>query len=80
MTIFNDNEGKRFIDAGDHGWGPSDPNHYLIIKDFSWWIQNERDIYSWMEINLPKGRMHHEGMVISMPTREQITVFLLTWG
>lgn len=80
MTIFDDNEGKRFIDAGDHGWEPSDPNYYLIIKDFSWWIQNERDIYTWMETNLPKGRMHHEGMVISMPTREQITVFLLTWG
>jgi hypothetical protein len=51
-----------------------------MIKDFSWWIQNERDIYKWMERNLPHGRMHDEGMILSIPTEEQVTAFLLTWG
>ena len=83
MSIFDDNEGKRFINAGQHSFaevkGITD-NYWLMIKDFSWWIQNEREIYDWMEKNLPHGRMHHEGMVLSIPTEEQVTAFLLRWG
>jgi hypothetical protein len=83
MTIFDDNEGKRFINAGKHAFAAIEgitDNYYILIKDFSWWIQNERDIYEWMERNLPHGRMHHEGRVISVPNQEQVTAFLLKWG
>lgn len=83
MTIFDDNEGKRFINAGQHSFSAyngNTHNYYIMIKDFSWWIQNERDIYEWMERNLPHGRMHHEGMIVSVPTEEDVTAFLLQWG
>ena len=52
----------------------------IVIADFSWWIQNEKGIYRWMEAHLPKGRMHHEGMVMNMPSAELVTAFLLKWG
>jgi hypothetical protein len=82
-NIFDDNEGKRFINAGQHAFatvtGMTD-NYYLMIKDFSWWIQNEKEIYAWMEKNFPNGRMHHEGMILSIPKEEQVTAFLLRWG
>ena len=83
MSIFDDNEGKRFINAGQHqfaAYNGTTHNHYIMIKDFAWWIQNEREIYTWMEANLPNGRMHHEGMIISLPVEEQVTAFLLKWG
>jgi hypothetical protein len=78
-NIFDLHEGQRFINGGEFDYGLG-PNHYIIIKDFAWWIQNEVEIYQWMELNLPKGRMHHEGMVISIPYEKMVTAFLLTWG
>ena len=75
-----ENQGKRFILGGEFEFPGNPTSHYLIILDFAWWIQNERDIYKWMEQNLPKGRMHHEGMVLSIPTKELVTAFLLSWG
>ena len=52
----------------------------MVIADFAWWIQNEKGIYGWMEEHLPKGRMHHEGMVMNFPNGELVTQFLLQWG
>lgn len=81
-NIFDQKEnfGKRFVLGGEFEFNDSESCYYLIIYDFAWWIQNERDIYKWMETHLPKGRMHHEGMVISMPSADLVTRFLLEWG
>lgn len=78
MSILDGANGRRFIVTGP--FDTSMPDYYVVIADFAWWIQNERGIYVWMEKNLPKGRMHHEGMVLNMPKEEQVTAFLLKWG
>ena len=78
MSLLDGANGRRFIVVGPEeiGW-----DHYtVVIADFSWWIQNEKGIYAWMERHLPKGRMHHEGMVMNFPTGELVTQFLLQWG
>jgi hypothetical protein len=51
----------------------------LMIKDFVWWTNNEREILNWMETNLPNGIDHHEGMTITFDTDQQRTMFLLRW-
>lgn len=78
MSILDGANGRRFIvvTPEEVGW-----DYYtVVIADFSWWIQNEREIYAWMEQHLPKGRMHHEGMVMNFPNGELVTQFLLQWG
>lgn len=63
--------------------GPFDddmPDHYLIIVDFNWWIANEPEIYTWMEQHLPRGRMHHTGMVVSIPDEQDAMLFMLKWS
>lgn len=71
-------EGQRFISTG-----PFDlemPYYYLMIKDFTWWLDNEPKVYSWMEQHLPRGRLHHEGMVITFTHAKECSMFLLKWG
>lgn len=78
MSLLDGANGRRFIVVSPEeiGWH----QYTVVIADFAWWIQNEKDIYAWMEEHLPKGRMHHEGMVISIPDSEIVTAFLLQWG
>jgi hypothetical protein len=52
----------------------------LIIEDFAWWAQNDRDITEWMDANLPRGRNHQQGMVINFDNNEQRAWFLLKWA
>jgi len=78
MSLLDGANGRRFIVVTPEEVGWSD--YMVVIADFAWWIQNERDIYTWMERNLPNGRMHHEGMTVSLPSQEQVTAFLLKWG
>jgi len=52
----------------------------LIIENFVWWMDNERDILNWMVKNLPNGIDHQEGMTITFDTDQNRTMFLLRWG
>lgn len=78
MSILDGANGRKFIVSGpfDHEM----PYYYLVIADITYWLNNEPEIYAWMDVNLPRGRMHQEGMTISMPTEKLITAFLLQWG
>lgn len=78
MSLLDGANGRRFIVVSPEEIGWID--YTVVIADFAWWIQNEKEIYLWMEQHLPKGRMHHEGMVFNVPSAELVTAFLLQWG
>lgn len=78
MSILDGANGRRFIASGpfDHEM----PYHYLVIADISYWLNNEPEIYVWMEENLPRGRLHQQGMTLELETEEQVTAFCLRWA
>ena len=78
MTILDGANGRKFIASGpfDHEM----PYYYIVIADITFWLKNEKNIYEWMELNLPRGRLHQEGMTLALETEEQVTAFLLKWG
>jgi hypothetical protein len=51
----------------------------LMIEDFAWWMDNERDILNWMVDNLPQGIDHQQGMFIYFPSDQDRIGFLLRW-
>lgn len=62
--------------------GPFDdemPYYYVIIADFRWWADNEREIYAWMRRCLPNGEQHHQGMVVTLKDEQDVVNFLLRW-
>lgn len=62
--------------------GPFDeemPHYYIIIRDYRWWNNNEKDIYLWMDECLPKGRKHQQGMVVVIENESDASNFLLRW-
>lgn len=78
MSILDGANGRRFIASGpfDHEM----PYHYLVIADISYWLNNEPEIYAWMDNNLPRGRLHQQGMTVELETEEQVTAFCLRWA
>lgn len=52
----------------------------LMIEDYVWWMDNERDILNWMVDNLPNGIEHQQGMFVYLPTENDRILFLLKWG
>lgn len=52
----------------------------LMIEDYVWWMDNERDILNWMVDNLPHGIEHQQGMMVWLPTENDRITFLLRWG
>jgi hypothetical protein len=52
----------------------------LFIEDYAWWIQNEKDIVMWMDDNLPRGRDHQQGMIITFDNDQQRLAFMLRWA
>jgi hypothetical protein len=56
------------------------PYHYIVIADITYWLKNEPEIYSWMDDNLPRGRLHQEGMTLALEREEDVTAFLLRWS
>lgn len=78
MSILDGAAGRKFIASGpfDHEM----PYYYIVIADIRHWMKNEKAIYDWMDLNLPRGRMHQEGMTIALETEEQLTAFLLRWS
>jgi len=51
----------------------------LMIEDFAWWMDNERNILNWMVDNMPQGIDHQQGMFIYFPTDRDRIGFLLRW-
>jgi hypothetical protein len=57
--------------------------HYkagLMIEDYMWWSDNEREILDWMEANLPNGIDHQQGMTITFDSDQDRMMFLLRWA
>ena len=52
----------------------------LMIEDYVWWMDNERDILNWMVDNLPHGIDHQQGMMVYLPTENDRIAFLLRWA
>lgn len=78
MSILDGANGRRFIASGpfDHEM----PYHYIVIADITFWLKHEPEIYAWMDLNLPRGRMHQEGMTLALEREEDVTAFLMRWG
>ena len=78
MSILRGADGRRFIVSGpfDHEM----PYHYIVIADITFWLKNEPAIYAWMDENLPRGRMHQQGMTVELETEEQVTAFIMRWA
>mgnify|MGYP003342481599 CR=1 FL=1 len=63
--------------------GPFDaemPHYYIIIRDYRWWNDNEKEIYRWMDDCLPRGRKHQQGMVVVIEDESDASNFLLRWS
>lgn len=54
--------------------------YLLIIADYMWWTDNEREILNWMNDNLPRGIEHQQGMVITLDSEQQRLHFMLRWS
>ena len=67
---------NRFVAARS----PMNRDVMLFIEDYAWWVQNEKDIGMWMDDNLPRGRDHQQGMVISFDNEQQRLIFMLRWA
>lgn len=75
-VVFPDKKG-RFIATGP--FDADMPHHYIIITDYRWWANNETELYAWMDQCLPKGRSHHQGMVVIIENAADASNFLLKW-
>ena len=54
--------------------------YILMINDFTWWMDNEREVLNWMVDNLPRGIEHQEGQVIVFDNDQDRLMFLMRWG
>jgi hypothetical protein len=52
----------------------------LMIVDYAWWADNERNILNWMAESLPRGIDHQEGMTITFDNDYDRINFLMRWG
>ena len=52
----------------------------LMIQDYMWWTENEREILNWMAEHLPRGIEHQQGMTITFDSDQQRIMFLLRWS
>lgn len=50
----------------------------LIIQDYNWWTENEREILAWLADNLPTGQ--HQDWIIGFHSNKDRAVFLSKWG
>jgi hypothetical protein len=65
---------KRFQLAGMYG------RPGLMIVDYAWWTDNEREILNWMAENLPNGIEQQQGMTVSFDSERELINFLMRWG
>ena len=59
---------------------PGIASHLLLIEDYMWWTENEREILNWMAANLPRGIDHQQGMTITFDSDKDRMMFLLRWA
>jgi hypothetical protein len=52
----------------------------LMIVDYKWWAENEREILNWMNETLPRGIEHQQGMCIMFDNTQDRLMFLMRWG
>ena len=52
----------------------------LMVADYMWWHENEREILNWMAEHLPHGIEHQQGMTVSFDTDKDRMMFLLRWA
>ena len=62
------------------GYSPVTRQQLLVIADYMWWTENETEILSWMDINLPRGRDHQQGMILTLDSEQDLMLFLLRWA
>lgn len=78
MSILDGANGRRFIVSGP--FDDEMPYNYIVIADITYWLKNEPEIYAWMDANLPRGRLHQEGMTIVLESDEDVTAFIMRWA
>jgi hypothetical protein len=78
MSTLWENKKDRFIHTGP--FDAEMPHHYIIISDYRWWTDNEKEICVWMDSCLPKGRRHQQGMVVVIENEADASNFLLRWN
>jgi hypothetical protein len=66
---------RRFVG----GYSPVTKQQMLLIANYMWWTANEPEILSWMDANLPRGRDHQTGMILTFDTEQDLMLFLLRW-
>ena len=67
--------GQRFVG----GYSPVSKQQMLMIADYRWWVNNESAILEWMDANLPRGRDHQTGMIVSFDSDQDLLLFMLRW-
>ena len=67
--------GQRFVG----GYSPVSKQQMLMIADYRWWVNNESAILEWMDANLPRGRDHQTGMIVSFDNEQDLLMFTLRW-
>lgn len=78
MSIVFPAEKGRFLVTGP--FDEDMPDYYIMICDYKWWAEHEKEIYNWMWQCLPKGQDHHSGMVVTLQREADVTNFLLKWS
>jgi len=61
------------------GYSPLTRQQMLLIADYMWWTDNETAILEWMDNNLPRGRDHQQGMILTLDSEQDLLMFLLRW-
>ena len=77
-VIFDGDDKSRFILAGP--FDAEMPHHYIIIKDYNFWVEHEAELESWMDANLSRGREHQQGMTLTIESEKEAMLFMLRWA
>ena len=54
--------------------------HCCFIVDFTWWVENDAEITSWLLKNIGVNNFKLDGVVLQFKTEELQSFFLLTWN
>lgn len=53
--------------------------HGVMIADYTWWSDNEREILNWMATHMPRGIEHQQGMTVEFDSEQDALLFMLRW-
>lgn len=77
-VIFDGDDQRRFILAGP--FDEEMPHHYVMIKDYNFWVDHQAQLESWMDTNLSRGRKHQQGMTLTIESEQEAMLFMLRWA